>query len=108
MRGRCVLSALVIVLTQTSGAWAQKGGCDSAAAAAGSDCGNSGASSTNVPAKFHPGDTITNYTIVADPSKYGLRPYGTYFKSGDYIYLVDQHNMQVLDIVGTASAMVQK
>lgn len=53
------------------------------------------------------GDRITrDYIIIDHPDRYGLDPRRTYYRSGDYIYMVDRETREVLNLIGAVSAIL--
>lgn len=103
MRGSLLVFLVFLSLSLASPGQAQQKDCGTAA----DGCAKKSGSSAQVKANFQPGDTIENYTIIRDPARYGLSPYGTYYKSGGYVYLVERDSKRVLDLVGVASALQQ-
>ena len=99
MRGGYMVLIALLALPLAEPAWAQGDGCDKGAGNGKGACASDGSPSAATAAKLHPGDIIKNFTVIEDPSKYGLRPYGSYYTSGGYIYLVDRHTNRVLDLV---------
>ncbi|MDK3016409.1 excinuclease ABC subunit A [Pseudodonghicola flavimaris] len=47
-----------------------------------------------------------DYILIERPDRYGLDPRQTYYRSGDYIYLVDRDTMKVLNLIGAVAAIL--
>ena len=59
-------------------------------------------------ARYRAGDRIDDgYIIVRDPTRWGLNPDYTYYRTGDEIFRVDRDTRQVLDFIGLASALLR-
>lgn len=59
--------------------------------------------------RYRVGDRIVDYNdvvIIRDPGRYGLDPYGTYYRADDYVIRVDRETNQVLALVGLVSAIL--
>lgn len=55
---------------------------------------------------YRAGDRITgDYVVIRDPSRYGLRPDYTYYRSDDRVYRVDPETRKVLDVIGAIAAL---
>lgn len=60
---------------------------------------------------YHVGDRIDTvdldrYVIVQDPGRYGLDPYGTYYRADDYVVQVDRESRELMALVGLATAIL--
>lgn len=47
-----------------------------------------------------------DYVIIRDPGRYGLDPYGTYYRVGDQVLRVDRETREVLDLIGAAARIL--
>ncbi|MGD9863512.1 MAG: excinuclease ABC subunit A [Pseudodonghicola sp.] len=47
-----------------------------------------------------------NYIVIVDPGRYGLDPYQSYYRFGDYVYRVDRNTREVLDLIGAVAAIL--
>ncbi|MDW4496781.1 excinuclease ABC subunit A [Sulfitobacter sp. D35] len=57
--------------------------------------------------RYGRGDVIDrDYVILANPDRYGLNPRDTYYRSGGYIYRVDEDTRKVLDLIGAVNAIL--
>lgn len=57
--------------------------------------------------RYRVGDRITrDYVLVPTPQRYGLDPYGTYYRVGDGIYQVNKDTLEVMAIIGLASRLL--
>ncbi|WP_375173321.1 excinuclease ABC subunit A [Pseudooceanicola sp.] len=54
------------------------------------------------------GDRLVDerYIVIRDPARYGLDPYGTYYRGDGYVYRVDRETREVLDLIGAVSAIL--
>ncbi|OWU83884.1 hypothetical protein ATO6_15820 [Oceanicola sp. 22II-s10i] len=59
--------------------------------------------------RYRAGDRIIDYNdlvLIRDPGRYALDPYGTYYRSGDYVIRVDRQTNEVLSLIGLATAIL--
>ena len=57
--------------------------------------------------RYGRGDVIRgDYIVIRDPGRYGLDPYGTYYRVGDRVFRVDRETREVLDFIGAAAAIL--
>lgn len=59
--------------------------------------------------RYRVGDRIVNYDnviLIRDPGRYGLDPYGTYYRADDYVIRVDRKTNQVMALVGLVTAIL--
>ena len=59
--------------------------------------------------RYRVGDRIVDYdnvVLIRDPGRYGLDPYGTYYRADHYVIRVDRETNQVLALVGLVSAIL--
>lgn len=58
---------------------------------------------------YRVGDRIVDYdniVLIREPARYGLDPYGTYYRADDYVIRVDRETNQVMALVGLVSAIL--
>ncbi len=56
---------------------------------------------------YRVGDRITgDYVVIRDPGRWGLTPGETYYRVGDQVLRVDRDTKLVLDLIGTAAAIL--
>lgn len=102
MRFAYVIAAVLISPSlATVPLYAQSSACPPGQAKKSQDCKSQGKEAAK-PSKAHkkPGSKIGNGKAIRDPSKYNLDPFGSYFRSGEFIYRVDRNTMEILDLVG--------
>lgn len=59
--------------------------------------------------RYRVGDRIDSYdniVLIRDPGRYGLDPYGTYYRTDQHVIRVDRETNQVLALVGLVSAIL--
>ena len=57
--------------------------------------------------RYRVGDRIVgDYVVIRDPSRWGLDPDYTYYRTGDEIFRVDRDTRRVLAFIGLASALL--
>ncbi len=56
---------------------------------------------------YRRGDVIRgDYVVIREPGRYGLDPYGTYYRVGDQVLRVDRDTREVLDLIGAAARVL--
>lgn len=60
---------------------------------------------------YHVGDRIDSvdldrYVLVRDPGRYGLDPYGTYYRADDYVVQVNRETNEITALIGLAAAVL--
>ena len=58
---------------------------------------------------YRVGDRVVDFNdlvLIRDPGRYGLDPYGTYYKAGDQVIKVDSQTSQIMAMVGLVSAIL--
>ncbi|MEO3413988.1 excinuclease ABC subunit A [Roseovarius sp. CAU 1744] len=57
--------------------------------------------------RYRVGDRINdNFIRIRRPGRYGLDPYESYYRVGDYVYRVDRETREILDLVGAIAAVL--
>ncbi len=108
-----IASALVLVaLALTPEAEAAPKGCPPGLAKKAVPCVPPGHAKKQAPVRYdndyyRRGDIIDrDYVIVRNPDRYGLDPRDTSYRSGGYLYRVDENTREVLDLIGAVSALL--
>lgn len=58
-------------------------------------------------APYGVGDRISrDYSVIERPRRYGLDADRTYYRVGDYVFLVDRNTREVLDVIGAVASLL--
>ncbi len=56
------------------------------------------------------GEEIVDFddlVLIRDPGRYGLDPYGTYYRAGEEVIRVDRETQEVIAMIGLARAVLE-
>lgn len=70
--------------------------------------GQVGKKDRNEAPKYRRGDVIRigDFEIIREPQRYGLDRYGTFYRSGSYVFRVNGETREVLDLIGAVAAVL--
>lgn len=115
MRKPILIAATLMALSPVMAAAAGPGGCPPGLAKKHNGCLPPGHARQGYGAGpvyggqhvYRRGDRLPgDYIVIVDPGRYGLDPYQTYYRFGDYVYRVDRDTKEVLDLIGAVAAIL--